>query len=136
MASTVILEEQRRQEEEGRPCQIKVSIHLRRCYFAIGSNCWTFQHATFFAGWPPILKRDGLAAVALADECEDVISVPTCHIIGCNDPYIHGAMALFALSDDDTATLFDHGKGHTVPRDKQTIEELASAIQSTWSKAE
>lgn len=67
----------------------------------------------------------------LADECEDVIDVPTCHIIGCNDPYIHGAMALFSVCDDDTATLFDHGKGHTVPRDAKTIQELAEVIQTT-----
>lgn len=38
-------------------------------------------------------------------------------------------MALFGVCDDDTAVLFDHGKGHTVPRDAQTIQELAEVIK-------
>lgn len=60
--------------------------------------------------------------------------MPTCHIVGCKDPYIHGAMALYAMCDEDTATLFDHGKGHTVPRDGQTVKELAEAIETTFDK--
>lgn len=72
----------------------------------------------------------------LADECEDVIDIPTCHIVGCNDPYIHGAMALYTMCDEDTAILFDHGKGHTIPRDPRTISELSSAIETTLKKPE
>jgi hypothetical protein len=68
----------------------------------------------------------------LADECENIIDVPTCHIVGCNDPYIHGAMALFSMCDEDTATLFDHGKGHTIPRDAKTLAELAVAVECTF----
>lgn len=64
----------------------------------------------------------------LADECEDVVDVPSLHVVGCNDPYILGAMALFNICDEDTAELFDHGKGHTVPRDRHTINQLCSAI--------
>jgi hypothetical protein len=63
-----------------------------------------------------------------------MIDVPTCHIVGCKDPYIDGAMALYAMCDEDTATLFDHGKGHTLPRDAQTVQELAAAIGSTFDK--
>ncbi|KAJ5967069.1 hypothetical protein N7501_003317 [Penicillium viridicatum] len=63
LAATAILEEQRRRGGEGRPCQIK--------------------HAVFFAGWPPLYARDDLIArPVLADEREDMIEVPTCHIIG------------------------------------------------------
>lgn len=43
-------------------------------------------------------------------------------------------MALYAMCDEDTATLFDHGKGHTVPRDGQTVKELAEAIETTFDK--
>lgn len=72
----------------------------------------------------------------LADECEDdFIDVPTCHIIGCKDPYLDGAMALFSVCDEDSATLFEHGKGHTVPRDTQTIEELVGVLHGTWAAA-
>lgn len=38
------------------------------------------------------------------------------------------------MCDEETATLFDHGKGHTVPRDAKTIQELALAIQGTVDK--
>ncbi|KAF7504995.1 hypothetical protein GJ744_001516 [Endocarpon pusillum] len=109
MAATIVLEERRRWEDEGRPRRIKCAI--------------------FFTGWPPVYLRDGVVKTLLADESEDIIDVPTCHIIGCNDPYIDGVMALYNVCDEDTATLFDHGKGHTVPRDPRTIEELALAIE-------
>ena len=71
----------------------------------------------------------------LADEESNVIDVPTCHIVGCKDPYLHGAMALFSMCDEDKATLFDHGKGHTVPRDGRTIQELTCALEKTWTMA-
>ena len=71
----------------------------------------------------------------LADEAQDMIDVPTCHIFGSKDPYIHGAITLFGMCDEDKATLFDHGKGHTVPRDGRTIQELASALEKTWTMA-
>lgn len=90
-----------------------------------------FQFAIFFAGWPPVRMHKDSVECLLADECDTVIDVPTCHIVGCNDPYIHGAMALFGLCEEDTAALFDHGKGHTVPRDARTIQELTSAMERT-----
>ncbi|RKU40520.1 hypothetical protein DL546_002270 [Coniochaeta pulveracea] len=111
VASTLILEEARRCAEQGKPRQIKYGI--------------------FFAGWPPLRLEGDEVRCLLADECENIIDVPTCHIVGCNDPYIHGAMALFSMCDEDTAILFDHGKGHTIPRDAQTLAELAVAVEST-----
>jgi hypothetical protein len=30
----------------------------------------------------------------------------------------------------DTAYLFDHAKGHTLPRDKDTVKELARVIRA------
>ncbi|RFU26057.1 hypothetical protein B7463_g10268, partial [Scytalidium lignicola] len=114
-AATLILEERRRWEEEGIPRRIKCAI--------------------FFAGWPPVEFKGGEVKCRLMDECEDVIDIPTCHIVGCNDPYIHGAMALYNICDEDIAELFDHGKGHTVPRDARTINELAAAIGRVVNKA-
>lgn len=111
VASTLILEEARRCEEQNRPRQIKYGI--------------------FFAGWPPLRLEGDSVRCLLADECENIIDVPTCHIVGCNDPYIHGAMALFSMCDEDTAILFDHGKGHTIPRDAKTLAELAVAVEVT-----
>lgn len=91
------------------------------------------QYGIFFAGWPPVRLHDnGTVECLLADECEDIIDIPTCHIVGCNDPYIQGAMALFSMCEEDMATIFDHGKGHTVPRDARTVKELASVIEGSW----
>ncbi|ORY63394.1 serine hydrolase FSH [Pseudomassariella vexata] len=113
-AASLILEERRRWQEEGRPRRIKSAI--------------------FFAGWPPLLIEEGQAKVLLADECGEVIDVPTLHVVGCNDPYILGAMALYNMCDGDSAELFDHGKGHTVPRDSRTVRELIDAVGRLTAK--
>jgi hypothetical protein len=81
----------------------------------------------FFAGWPPLSLKGNNCTVVLADESENVIDIPTFHVVGCNDPYIDGAMALYGLCDEDSAHLFDHGSGHFVPRDAQTLGELSAA---------
>ena len=82
------------------------------------------------------VEGDDKVNVLLADECDVVLDVPTCHIVGCKDPYIDGAMALYSMCDEDTAVLFDHGQGHTVPRDRRTVEELTAVIRNTVGKAE
>lgn len=70
----------------------------------------------------------------LADECEEMIDIPTCHIFGSNDPYVHGALALYNMCDPDLAELFDHGNGHVLPRDDKTISELTASIHTAMSK--
>lgn len=40
-------------------------------------------------------------------------------------------MALYNMCDPDTAYLFDHAKGHTLPRDKDTIRELGDIVRAT-----
>lgn len=54
-----------------------------------------------------------------------------CFLVGSLDPYIDGSMALYNVCDPDTAVLFDHAKGHTLPRDKDTIRELVDVIRDT-----
>ena len=104
--------------------------HKLTCLFIL-------QRAIFFAGWPPLrIDEDKKVQPVLADECEDVVDVPSLHVVGCNDPYILGAMALFNICDEDTAELFDHGKGHTVPRDRRTISQLCDAIERLGHKGE
>lgn len=63
-----------------------------------------------------------------------MIVVPTCHIIGVNDPFVDASMALYGVCDPDTAIMFDHGKGHTVPRDAKTVSELVEVIDQTRRK--
>ncbi|CAL3970437.1 unnamed protein product [Diplocarpon coronariae] len=93
VGSTLIMDEKRRFEREGRPRMIK--------------------RAVFFAGWPPLNL----------DSNEMLLSDVT------DDPYLHGAMALFNVCDQEEAVLFDHGKGHTIPRDVQTVKELGDALR-------
>jgi len=107
MAATLILDEQRRLTEEGRTPQIKCAI--------------------FFAGWPPVLPNS--SQIVLWDEVDTVIDIPTCHIVGAGDPYLPGAMALYNVCEPDFAHLFDHGKGHTIPRDARTLKELGSVVR-------
>ena len=53
----------------------------------------------------------------------------TCALVGSLDPYLDGSMALFNACDPETAILFDHAKGHTLPRDKDTVQELCDVIR-------
>ncbi|KAL3421918.1 duf341 family [Phlyctema vagabunda] len=86
-----------------------------------------FKCALFFAGWPPMTPE--LNSIVLSDESDLTITIPTCHIIGSLDPYLAGSIALYNICDMDTACLFDHAKGHTLPRDKETVRELGDVIR-------
>lgn len=50
-------------------------------------------------------------------------------LVGSLDPYIDGSMALYNVCDDDAAYLFDHARGHTLPRDRETIKELGDVVR-------
>ena len=56
-----------------------------------------------------------------------------CGTVGSLDPYLDGSMALYNVSDPDTAILFDHAKGHTLPRDKDTVKELCDVVRDMIS---
>lgn len=57
----------------------------------------------------------------------------TPYIVGSLDPYLGGSMSLYNLCDLDTAFLFDHAKGHTLPRDRETVKELGDTIRTMCS---
>lgn len=61
IASTFILDEERRLQEEGRPRRIKCGL--------------------FITGWPPLSPERG---IILSDEDEDMIDIPTLHVVGAN----------------------------------------------------
>ncbi|OAL04537.1 hypothetical protein IQ06DRAFT_241831 [Phaeosphaeriaceae sp. SRC1lsM3a] len=107
IAGTLLLHEQMRDRDEGR-------IPILKC-------------ALFFGGWPPM--RPKLDGIVLSDESDLMIDVPTVHIIGSLDPYIHGNIALYNVCDPDTAFIFDHAKGHTLPRDKHMVKELGDTVR-------
>ncbi|TGO15105.1 hypothetical protein BTUL_0044g00440 [Botrytis tulipae] len=111
VAGTLLLHEQKRFEVEGRTPMFKCAI--------------------FFAGWPPMTPEfDG---IVLADETDLTITIPTVHIIGSLDPYLAGCISLYNVCDMDNAYLFDHGKGHTLPRDPETVRELGNIIRTMGS---
>ena len=68
IAATLILDEEKRRRETGRPRQIKCAM--------------------FVTGWPPMHPEDG---VLLADECDVFIDVPTVHVVGANGTVFESA---------------------------------------------
>jgi hypothetical protein len=65
----------------------------------------------------------------LSDEVGEIITISTFHVVGAPDPYLPGWMALYNVCDSDIAEIFDHGKGHMIPRDAVTVTELSSALR-------
>lgn len=118
VAATLLVDDLRRREAEGEPA---------------GSS--SFECAVFFHGWPP-LATEGEETLVLADVAGEVITLPTFHVVGASDPYLVGSMALFAVCDPDRAQLFDHGKGHMVPRDAVTVKELADRLRAFWDEVD
>ncbi|KAL8389021.1 hypothetical protein RB595_008855 [Gaeumannomyces hyphopodioides] len=112
VASTFLLHEQRRAARTGQLSCLKYGI--------------------FFAGWPPVDPTTH--GLVLSDETEERIESRTLHIVGSLDPYLDGSMALYNVCDPDTAYLFDHAKGHTLPRDRETIKELADVVREAISE--
>lgn len=113
MCGTLILDEARRFQEEGRERQIKFAV--------------------FFAGWPPLKPES--SEVLLSDSSDEVIDIPTVHVVGADDPYLQGAMGLFNICEQDSAVLFDHGKGHTIPRDERTVGELGAVVRGVAAES-
>jgi hypothetical protein len=44
-------------------------------------------------------------------------------------------MALYNTCEPDYAHIFDHGKGHTLPREKAVIKELGDVIRNMIAEA-
>jgi hypothetical protein len=87
------------------------------------------QFGIFFSGTPPLaIETDGSLAPKLADKCSSVIDIPTFHVFGSNDPLMYSAVALYNVCNQETAMLWDHGLGHLVPRDADTVSELGDIL--------
>ena len=114
IAASMLFDDQRRHLETGRPRRLKAAI--------------------FFSGWPAMDPDE--KGILLADETDEMVHVPSIHVIGSGDPYLQGAMSLYNLFDEDNAVLFDHAKGHTIPRDTRTIKELSDTIREAIRRGE
>ena len=114
VAATLLLDEKRRFLATGRPPQLKCAV--------------------FFNGWPPMISEQ--KGLLLADESPEVIDVFTCHILGSKDPWVQASVCLYNVCNKEKSYLFDHGGGHTVPRDLQTIHELGDVIRDMVKQVE
>jgi len=90
--------------------------------------------AVFISGGPPY-HPDG-AGMFLADQCGQIITIPTCHIIGYNDCLIAGVLALYHLCDEGSASLVDHGRGHRLPRDSRLYQFMIKGIRDLITRTE
>ena len=114
MAATLLVEELQKAKKTGLPSTLKCGI--------------------FMAGAPAF--RPEIGGYCLWDDVGEVINVPTCHVIGVADPYIHCALALHRTCDSEKAIIFDHGWGHTIPRDADIVQELALEIREMMADAD
>ncbi|PLB51553.1 hypothetical protein P170DRAFT_443747 [Aspergillus steynii IBT 23096] len=111
MATTLLLEEARRQRDSGRQPMIKCAVLI--------------------CGWPPMDPVTG--QTMLTDQFDEVIDIPSCHVVGGQDPFLDASMALYNFWDPDQAHIFDHGGGHAVPRELGTCQEIAEIIRGLIS---
>ncbi|KAK3936335.1 serine hydrolase FSH [Diplogelasinospora grovesii] len=117
VAASLVVEEGLRSERSGCPRQIKFAI---------------------FISGAPALKLEGPDRVTaqLFDESGTVIKIPTFHIFGCNDAFLTSAIALYNVCDRNTASMYDHGLGHIVPRDAENVKQLGDILQDLIPKVE
>lgn len=93
-----------------------------------------FKCAVFICGSPPLRERG--AEPYLADECGQCIKIPTLHIVGANDPGMRAGLALFNLCTNESATLYDHGQGHEIPRAPAITKRMAQLIREMVARVE
>ena len=105
--------------------------YLRKCAqkeIPVSLKC-----AVFMSGGPPPLQ-DGTGLI-LADDHGQIITMPTCHIMGYNDPLIDGVLALYHVCDQASATIVDHGNGHLLPRDPISSRLMIRGIRDLIIRA-
>jgi len=112
VAASLIVEEGLRLQRSGTPRRIKFAI--------------------FISGAPPLkMEGENRITAQLADEVNGaVIDIPTFHIFGCDDAFLSSAVALFNVCDQESATMYDHGLGHIVPRDNENVGILGKVLGS------
>lgn len=103
-------------------------------------NHCPFKFAIFICGTPPYDWRRNLSI--LADETSWRMDIPTAHIVGSKDLGYKLSLALFNLSNQNTARIFDHGGPHGIPWNAaatkgidQTICGVIEQIESDVQRA-
>ena len=92
------------------------------------------KYAVFMSGALPY-AMNGKGRLS-ADECGQLITIPTCHILGYNDVLVDQAVGLFHLCKEEVATMVDHGRGHAIPKDPRSWRVIISGIRELIARAE
>ena len=87
----------------------------------------TLSHAIFFSGTPPLDPKG--CGPLLADRDGHVIKARTIHVLSASDPFLDACIALYNVCVEEKAKIFDHGKGHLVPREPRVVKELAAFVR-------
>lgn len=96
---------------------------------SISSSSSMFECGVFFVGFPPIsLDKSGYV---LSDESppNTKITIPTCHVVGEEDIWHFGALALINVCDPNSTTVVTHKKGHVVPHTVEAMVGVAKFIR-------
>lgn len=92
-----------------------------------------FKFAVFFCGIPPAHYRS--RGFILADESSERIRIPTAHIVGSKDPGHQASLALYHLCGEQSAGIYDHKKGHTIPWDPRVTQGVVEEIRAVISRS-
>lgn len=114
---------------EGASVVASVLMHCER-----SRSLRPFKCAILICGAPPF--RPGNEDPYLADVVGQIIRTPTVHILGAKDLGRRGGLALYNLCINGTASLYDHGKGHEIPRVPAITKNMAILIRDMIVRVE
>ena len=87
----------------------------------------TLKLGIFWGGVPPF-TADGKRWY-LPQTDGQIFDLRTIHVIGAMDPFLAAGMLLYNLCDPNSATLFDHGKGHQIVWDLKVVKSLVEVVR-------
>lgn len=85
-----------------------------------------FKCAVFLCNIPPVRSTNG--DPYLADECGQMINIPTTHVLGEADAGRSVGLALLNLCATTTASLLYHKQGHEIARSPAIMKRMAKLI--------
>lgn len=86
-----------------------------------------FKLGIFWGGVPPFMADGKRWYLPRTDG--EIFDLRTIHVIGATDPFLASGMILYNLCDPNSATLFDHGKGHQVVWEPKIVKSLVEVIR-------
>lgn len=104
------------------------SVLIRDLEMCRENNCKSsFKCGIFMVGFPAI---DNFGRWILSDDGSDLrITVPTCHIIGDQDPVACAGIALMNTCDPDSRVLISHERGHCIPHESEIMSRVGDFVR-------